>query len=163
MSKPFIKVVKTTTKDNYTLALVREEESNARAASNPFGGAVEETKIIVCNIRTGENVDPALIEVGDLSDKVSIKLDGKVVKLTPAIRTGITYTETQLASLGDFEVATPSVDDNKLILEDETYKEFEKHALDAFGLSASGDSSDLYGVLKTYEGKKHILVTGMAG
>ena len=162
--KPFIKIVK---KDvagsDHTLALFREVEKVEEKAKSAFAKSVEEaSKLIVCNAVTGENIEEDLLVLGDLSDKVSIKLDGKVVKLTAAIRAGINYTETQLSSYGDFEIEEADVDESLEIFKDESYQEFKQHALDAFGLTTT-DSSDLYGVLKTYDGLKHILVTGMAG
>ena len=159
--KPILKIVKTDVKDEHTLALIREVKIETTKAS-PFGSATEETEIAVCNAVTGEEVKEEHLVLDDLSAKVSIKLDGKVIKLTPAIRTGIAYTETQLASLGDFKLVTPPMSETTAVLTDPEYKEFRQHAVDALGLTTT-DSSDLYGVLKTYAGLKHILVTGQAG
>ena len=160
--KPFLIVVKTEDKDNHTLALVREVTAETTAAS-PFGSAEQETKVIVCDSVTGKNIPQEFLGLGDLSAVTSIKINGKVTKLTPTIRTGINYSETQLSSLGDFDLVEEDLNTNELLLSDSTYKEFRQHSLDAFGLSPSGDSSDLYGVLQTYDGLKHILVTGQAG
>jgi len=160
--KPFLIVVKTEDKDNHTLALVREVTAETTAAS-PFGSVEQETKVIVCDSVTGKNIPQEFLGLGDLSAVTSIKINGKVTKLTPTIRTGINYSETQLSSLGDFDLVEEDLNTNELLLSDSTYKEFRQHSLDAFGLSPSGDSSDLYGVLQTYDGLKHILVTGQAG
>jgi len=160
MAKPFLCVVKDG-KDNHTLALVRELHTET-TSSSPFGTPDDTVKVAVCNSVTGENIEQASLDLGDLSAVSSIKLDGKVVKLTPTIRTGITYSSTQLSSLGDFELIDVDVKENLVLLDDPTYKEFRQHSLDAFGLTTT-DSSDLYGSLKTYDGQKHILVTGQAG
>ena len=160
MAKPFLCVVKNG-KDNHTLALVREIVGDT-TSSSPFGAPDDTTNVAICNSVTGENIEQASLDLGDLSAVSSIKLDGKVVKLTPTIRTGITYSSTQLSSLGDFELVDVDVKENLVLLKDPTYKEFRQHSLDAFGLTTT-DSSDLYGSLKTYDGQKHILVTGQAG
>ena len=160
MAKPFLCVVKDG-KDNHTLALVREMQTETNSSS-PFGTPDDTTNVAICNSVTGENIELANLDLGDLSAVSSIKLDGKVVKLTPTIRTGITYSSTQLSSLGDFELIDVDVKENLVLLDDPTYKEFRQHSLDAFGLTTT-DSSDLYGSLKTYDGQKHILVTGQAG
>ena len=161
--KPFLKLVKTGTEgNNHTLALVREI-SVTTTEDNPFGKVDQETQVVICDSVTGENIPEELVGLPDLSAVNSIKIDGKVTKLTPAIRTGINYSETQLTSLGEYELLNEDVGVNKTLLMDETYKEFRQHSLDAFGLSVSGDSSDLYGILQVYDGQKHILVTGQAG
>jgi len=161
--KPFLKLVKTGIEgSNHTLALVREIIAESTSAS-PFGKVEEATQVVVCDSKTGENIPQEFIELGDLSAVTSIKIDGKVTKLTPAIRTGINYSETQLTSLGDYELVDEDLKANQALLSDSTYQEFRQHSLDAFGLSASGDSSNLYGILEVYDGQKHILVTGQAG
>ena len=160
MAKPFLCVVKNG-KDNHTLALVREMPTETNSSS-PFGTPDDTTNVAICDSVTGENIEKASLDLGDLSAVSSIKLDGKVVKLTPTIRTGITYSSTQLSSLGDFELIDVDVKENLVLLDDPTYKEFRQHSLDAFGLTTT-DSSDLYGSLKTYDGLKHMLVTGQAG
>ena len=160
--KPFIKIVKTGKDDNHTLALFRVEETALKSTANPFAEATEDTKLIVCDYETGENILEENLSLGDISDVVSIKLNGKVIKLTPAIRAGINHTESQLTAIGDITLIAADVGDNLEVFKGTGYEEFKQHTLDAFGLTTT-DSSDLYGVLQTYAGQKHILVTGMAG
>jgi hypothetical protein len=160
--KSFIKLVKTEEENNYTLALIMQDETT-KGSSSPFATFDQETKITAINIKTGETIPKELLDIGDTSEKVSLKVDGKVIKLTPTIRTGINYTESQLAALGDFVVETMPKEEAEGILKDAAYKEFEAQAIEALGLRAGDDTSDLYGMLKTYEGQKHILVTGDAG
>jgi len=136
--KPFIKIVRTEVSENYTLALITEQASDV--ASTPFGTYEQETKISAINIKTGEPVKEEFLSIGDVSEKVSLRVDGKVVKLTPTIRTGINYTETQLSSLGEVVLKNLTAPDATLILEDPTYKEFERHAIDALGLGANVNS-----------------------
>jgi hypothetical protein len=159
--KPFIKLVKTTKPGNYTLALVRETIHN-EIMDNPFSTTDTKTTIIICNAVTGEDIKEKYLLVEDLSDKVSIKLDGKVVPLTPSVRTGITYTETQLAALGDYELVSAGTVANSAIINDPTYLDFKTRTLEAMGLGVAS-AGDLIGFLATYEGKKHVLVTGDAG
>ena len=144
MAKPFLCVVKDG-KNNHTLALVREVSTGT--SGSPFGTPDDTAKVVVCNSVTGEKIEQANLNLGDLSAVSSIKLDGRVVKLTPTIRTGITYSSTQLSSLGDFEIVDVDVKENLVLLDDPTYKEFRQRSLDAFGLTTT-DSSDLYGSLK---------------
>ena len=158
--KPFIKIVKKKGKD-HTLALIREKISTSKP-NKTFGSIAETTKVIACDWETGEAIPEENLSLGDTSAMNSIKLNGKVIKLTPTIRAGLNYTEAQLSSLGEFELVKVSKKENLDLFEDEAYQEFKEQALDAFGLNTT-NSSDLYGALKTYDGKKHILVTGDAG
>ena len=159
--KPFLKIVKTKTAGVHTLALVREV-IDTEVRNNPFNSPDDTTKIVVCNATTGDKVSKSKLTLGDLSDKVSINIDGKVIPLTPALRTGITYSETLMASISNPELVMEPIKETLAVLEDPTYQEFKARTLEAMGL-VSTTSEDLVGFLATYEGKKHVLVTGDAG
>jgi len=165
--KPFLKIIQTPIKDEYTIALFVKLENNPLdepASKSPFGYLGEKENIAVYHYLTGESLEKYNIELPDLSSKTSIKIDGKVIKLTPAIRRNIYLSNIQAEAqlTEDKEFVKTDTEKNKALLNTEEYISFRDTFLTSIGI-LSASTSDLYGALKVYDGQKHMLITGMAG